>query len=326
MNYYLALDCGGSKLEAILFDEHLHLLSRARTGGVNANFISSRQVEEHYRDCYARLFAGISFRRLTSIVGNCALEPAGNCLPAGVTCEALEYVSEGAMGLLASRHYPDGVVILSGTGSDVYYIRDGQMADVIGGMGALLGDDGSGYEIGREGLRAALAMEEAGEAGPLLEEVRASFPAGSLRDTLLTVYRDPAPVRVIASCSRPVCTAARRGDSRALHILEAAGIRLAEQAAAMIRRHQLPADIPLCVMGGSFKGHPALLESLRGALRNSREDRRIHTPVFEPVVGAALHIGAKKTGCLSEETMNTARREFSEYLYRAEQGGNFYVN
>ena len=82
MNYYLALDCGGSKLEAILFDEHLHLLSRARTGGVNANFISSRQVEEHYRDCYARLFAGISFRRLTSIVETALWNPRGTaCRP-----------------------------------------------------------------------------------------------------------------------------------------------------------------------------------------------------------------------------------------------------
>ena len=166
------------------------------------------------------------------------------------------------MGLLASGHYPTAWSSCPNRqrcttyGTVKWRMSSAAWARCWGTMAAAMKSAGKGCRPPGHG--------GSGEAGPLLEEVRASFPAGSLRDTLLTVYRDPAPVRVIASCSRPVCTAARRGDSRALHILEAAGIRLAEQAAAMIRRHQLPADIPLCVMGGSFRDIRRYLKACAG--------------------------------------------------------------
>lgn len=108
------------------------------------------------------------------------------------------------MGLLACGPVSDGIVILSGTGSAAFYIREGETADIIGGLGSLLGDDGSGYEIGREGLRAALAMEISSEKGPLLDEVRGRLGPGPLRDSLRGLYKQAAPVRAIASFSRCV--------------------------------------------------------------------------------------------------------------------------
>lgn len=49
-----------------------------------------------------------------------------------------------------------GVLLVSGTGSIALARRQGGRVDRVGGWGALLGDEGSAYRLGLEGLRAAL--------------------------------------------------------------------------------------------------------------------------------------------------------------------------
>ena len=38
MKYYIAADGGGTKLQAVLYDEELRMVSAARVSGVNSNF------------------------------------------------------------------------------------------------------------------------------------------------------------------------------------------------------------------------------------------------------------------------------------------------
>ena len=38
MKYYIAADGGGTKLQAVLYDETLHVINTARVSGVNSNF------------------------------------------------------------------------------------------------------------------------------------------------------------------------------------------------------------------------------------------------------------------------------------------------
>merc|ERR1711964_171025 len=62
----------------------------------------------------------------------------------------------------------EGVIAISGTGSIVYGRNHGGKAARAGGWGHLLGDEGSGYDIGLQGLRAVVRMADGRQPSTLL--------------------------------------------------------------------------------------------------------------------------------------------------------------
>ena len=118
-----------------------------------------------------------------------------------------------ALGALDGR---PGVLVLSGTGSIVVGHDGRGRWERAGGFGPLLGDEGSGFWLGREWLRATV---RAGD----FEAVRALAHA-------------PKPVSAIAALAPMVIARARRGDRRALRIVTAGQAHLAANAADVARR------------------------------------------------------------------------------------------
>lgn len=57
MEFYLALDGGGTKLQGILFDSTYHLIAAARSGGVNRNVHSREAANRHIDECIGSMFA-----------------------------------------------------------------------------------------------------------------------------------------------------------------------------------------------------------------------------------------------------------------------------
>jgi N-acetylglucosamine kinase-like BadF-type ATPase len=130
---------------------------------------------------------------------------------------------EGALGSSA------GVLILSGTGSIVVgRSARGRWARA-GGHGPLLGDEGSGFWIGRQWLRA-------------ITPPHAEQP-------LLAMVRGPAPVARIAAHARRALVQARAGDRVALGIAREAQRHLAGMAAAVATRLELSPPIRMSWAG-----------------------------------------------------------------------------
>ena len=75
-------------------------------------------------------------------------------------------VPDAVVAFAAGSREPDGLVLIAGTGAVAVRIRAWAVAEVAGGLGWLLGDDGSGYWIGREALRrTALALQRRAGTG-----------------------------------------------------------------------------------------------------------------------------------------------------------------
>lgn len=74
-------------------------------------------------------------------------------------CNRFLSAGEGSVGVLVCG-IDTGLCALSGTGSDVFYVRNGIEEDVIGGWGYLLSDDGSGVWIGQQALRHMMRVFE----------------------------------------------------------------------------------------------------------------------------------------------------------------------
>jgi glucosamine kinase len=98
-----------------------------------------------------------------------------------------------------------------------------------GGWGPALGDEGSGFWIGQEALRAGFWAKDRGIATTLLAEIGESWGLKSLGEIVEMANAHPGPdlralVPVIVRC-------AEAGDELAIAVLERAGVELAEQVA-----------------------------------------------------------------------------------------------
>lgn len=152
---------------------------------------------------------------------------------------------------------PDGVVLVAGTGSVACRIDRRRVTATRGGLGWLLGDEGSGAWLGREAARhTARALEEDTPDG-LCAEVLAELglpagrPAEALSGLLRAVYDAPstAPARLAPLVGR----AAAAGDPAASRIVA----RAAAHLAALVRA-ALPAGGPSgpVVLAGAVAASP----------------------------------------------------------------------
>jgi len=170
-----------------------------------------------------------------------------------------------------------GIVVIAGTGSGAAG-RDAAGRTVrVGGHGFLLGDEGGGYWIGREAVRAALrAADGTGPPTALIDVVRAAFDTLTGAETL--VHQRPTDRQLLSRLVPQIAAAAdgaTGGDAVATEILAEAAAHLAELAAAVRARL---GDLPVAGVGGIFACAPvaAAFTAATGARR----------PVEPPELGA----------------------------------------
>lgn len=181
-----------------------------------------------------------------------------------------------------------GVVTIAGTGSIAFgRNREGKTARA-GGWGYAFGDEGGGFDLVRQSLRAALRREEGwGPKTALRDALLSSAGATSANDLLHRFYTDDYPRERVAAFSKLVDRVARDGDAVAREILLAAAQQLATLATAV--RAQLfdgSASCRICYLGGVF-GSEILLERYR-MLMELESVNRVAEPVYGPAAGALI--------------------------------------
>ena len=105
-----------------------------------------------------------------------------------------------------------------------------------GGWGYIYGDEGGGFDITRQALRAALRLEEGwGPPTVLREKLLAATGAPNANDLMHRFYSTDWPRPKIAALSKLVDEAAANGDAVARDILNGAAQQLAGIAVACRR-------------------------------------------------------------------------------------------
>lgn len=175
-------------------------------------------------------------------------------------------ISDAQAALLGALGGEPGVLVLSGTGSIVVGRNARGRWARAGGLGPVLGDEGSGFWLGREWLRATVRN------GNLLPALRASHG------------RDP--VKTIAGFARDVLARARRGDRRARRIAAEGQRQLAAGALEVARTLQLGRTVNAS-WAGSVLADRWYRTGLIRAVARAGLRARWHRPAEEPVVAAA---------------------------------------
>jgi glucosamine kinase len=171
------------------------------------------------------------------------------------------------LGALGGR---PGVLILSGTGSIVLGRNPGGRWARAGGLGPLLGDEGSAFWLGQQWLRITTRGEDFQPARRLVT--------------------GPDAVVRVAALALGVIRRARRGDARARAIVRAGQRHLAAQAVDVAKRLRLDRPVTLS-WAGSVLADAWFRAGLKRAVRLAGLPARWQSPCAEPVAAAAVLAG-----------------------------------
>jgi N-acetylglucosamine kinase-like BadF-type ATPase len=206
----------------------------------------------------------------------------------GCDAPAIIVVNDGLVALAAGAGDQPGIVVISGTGSIVYGYNAQRQAARAGGWGHIIGDEGSGYWIGREALSAVVrAADGRGPATRLSTEVLSYFKIRDMARLTEIVYDRERPRMRVAALGPIVQRTVELGDRVAKDVVDRAADELALGARSVASRLEFgPGGFPAVLSGGAFQVMPALTAALTERLRADfpRSDVRLLSE--EPARGA----------------------------------------
>jgi glucosamine kinase len=236
MGLFLAIDAGGTKTRCLLADE-TRVLARAVTGSVKLMRVSEVEASTRLRAMLAEvsLAAGVGLGDVTrTCVGLAglsidAVRAWGEREIGDVVAGELLLCGDEEIALDGAFRGGPGILVIAGTGSNVIgRAADGARYNA-GGWGPALGDEGSGYWIGHEALRAAFWAHDRGVATALFAAIGELWGTNSLGEIVERANLRPGPD--LSALAPVVAQCAENGDELAQAVLERAGAELAEQVA-----------------------------------------------------------------------------------------------
>jgi N-acetylglucosamine kinase-like BadF-type ATPase len=185
------------------------------------------------------------------------------------------------------------VAAISGTGSNVFGVGPDGRGWRAGGWGHVLGDEGSGYWLGVESIKAALRDRDgSGPETALSDSAISFFDVPSLEALAYRVYSDPLTKREIAAFAIETALLAERGDAVASELYARGASELGEQIAAVIRRTGLssPSAVPFPVglIGSGFRAGAVFVEPIVQAVRAQAAEALVSVVKTAPVSGSLL--------------------------------------
>lgn len=300
MRHFLGIDGGGTKTVALLMDETGVERGRGRGGPGNLATGTDASLYQSLHDALhdACRSAGIAPEalRVASVcaaMAGTSLEPRrqafADLLRQPVMAEVYHIAPDFVAAWWGATHGEPGIVMIAGTGAVAY----GQNAEGAtcreDGLGFLLGDRGSGFNLGLHALRHTLNQIQAGREDALSRAVCAETGATTQGAILQWLYSGFQPAKV-AGITPLVGELAEAGDSAARNYVAMMARHLRHSVRQVRHKLWLPRDVAVYPLGG--------LWNLGDFFRSEFQDPRwrgdgLFTP--EHVPGGRFHIAEPKS-------------------------------
>lgn len=292
--YFLGIDGGQSSTTALIGDENGWVVGYGRSGP--CNHVAASEGREKFRNA-----VGGSIRQAWERAAVEAVPFAAACLGFSggaadkeslarelVEAEQLAVTHDAMIALAGATAGDPGIIVIAGTGSIAFGRNAAGRTARAGGWGYVFGDEGGGFDIARQALRAALRQEEGwGPSTSLHARLMEASDLTSANELMHRFYTPEWPRPRIAGLARMVDEAAGDGDSVARDILHHAAEELARIAEAV--RGQLfegAAPAKICPIGSVFRG--ATLRAQFQKLLERNPANWVLEPAYGPAAGALL--------------------------------------
>ena len=291
--YFLGVDGGQSSTTAIIADETGRILSIG-TGGpcyeVESAILGALKDNAHLH--FRAVCLGFSG----------GPKDKGDLVRKLISADEYSITNDGIIALIGATGGQPGIIVVAGTGSIAYSRNARGETSRAGGWGHIYGDEGGGFDIAREAVRAALRMEEGwGPATTLLDKLLSATESENANDLMHRFYTPEFPRPRVAAYSKLVDQAAREGDRIAIEILNRAAQQLAGFAASVRSTGFHPRENPIvCPVGNVYKS-----EILRARFEMLTEN--CQSPLYGPASGALIE--AARLAGISLDTTHLPRAE-----------------
>lgn len=289
MDFLAGIDGGGTKTKVICMTPEGTLLETKKFGPFNLNSIGPER--------FCSLLEEISTYLTT--LGHCislVIGSAGisNLDMVQMVAQAMEQaeisnwklVGDQEIALYGALDGAPGIALIAGTGSICFGTApDGSVARS-GGWGHLIGDEGSGYALGRDALIAvAKAWDGYGEQTRLTELLASEYALTTQREIISYVYGGDKSR--IAALSRLVEQAAREGDAVAIAILRENAWKLSQLVVAVARRLAL-GETQVAMLGGMLENDTLLRRFFQEEMTANHPHIRCIAPLHDAATGAVM--------------------------------------
>lgn len=291
---WIGVDGGGTKTQFTLFDEKFNALDSARLPSCHAaqagydgmNKILSKGIAILLKKTTSEVGLGFGlagYGQDTSIKAH--IEEVIADVAAG---HPYELVSDSYAAWAAGLNLQDGVCVICGTGSIAYAV-EGATEQRAGGWGCQIGDEGSGWWIGKEVLRSFSRQADGRDAqSSLFTLVKERLQLNDASDLISYMQNEIYASRThVAALAIVAKDAALAGDLAAQAIFSRAALELSDIVVAAAQGLFTESDVVLVTyVGGVFAGAERLLtDALKSALPHGFV---LQPPLYEPALGPCL--------------------------------------
>lgn len=291
---FLAVDGGATKTAAVLVDEHGQVIARASTGPSNVARIGIEAWAAVIETVVALLWQQLTqpFALTRVWIGTAGIHGdvhvpeahAAACNVLKLDSADVRVTSDAA--LLSASMRGSGMAVIAGTGSVVHgFVGTPQglrYVESAGGLGWILGDEGSAYGVGRAALRCVLSDD----VPALRAAVLTHYAVGTQAALLNAIYAPGVGPERVASLAPVVFSLAfDDGDAPARAVVQEQAAALADQI--MRVAPALGAPTWELVFGGSVVQQDAYRAEVLDALRRGGHEVTRVSVVVDVAASAA---------------------------------------
>jgi len=293
----IGVDGGGTKTKCVLTDNQLKVLSLMESDASNPLVIGI----ENSAEILFNLIGGISSNAGMAEIDSAVIGIAGggrkettnklkqSILDLAVSkkflLKKLEIVSDAKITVEGAFSGEPGAILIAGTGSIIFGKDKSGKVFRAGGYGRIIGDEGSGYSIGRKSLKTvAKEFDESGKKSYLSKVLSKKFSIKNRDNLILKVYKENFD---IASLARYVINGAEEGDKACRKIVEEE-IEELLQIIRSFKKIYPQKKFNLCFTGGLLQSDNFYSKKLKRIIKNKFKEIELTKINHPPEIGAAI--------------------------------------
>lgn len=292
--FVLGIDAGGTKTVCLMADAAGHIVGEARGPGANLQVAGELEVEKTLHRVMDEAMGGQPAMPAAICLGIAGVDRSEDAAAVRGLMRRIGHrartlvVNDALVALVAGAGDGPGLVVVAGTGSIAYGRNAQNEAARAGGWGYVIGDEGSGYWIGRHALGSVVRQSDG--RGPttrltplVLTELGLTRPGELVHE----VYYEGLQRHRIAALAQLVQQARDEGDVVAAEILGRAASHLVNAATSVVLRLGMRGDaFPTVLAGGIFKVVPWLRDEVARRFSEVAPRSPVEPLAVEPAVGA----------------------------------------